>query len=506
MYSIASIDLGSNAARLAIGYLDKDYSLISTENYREAVRLGQDVFSSGVLSEATLVRAVDAFKAFRDILDDHKVTVLRAVTTSAMREAKNAQELIRRIKDQCRIELEVISGEEEARLIFSGVSAKLNLKDKTAVLVDIGGGSVEITLAVDAEIAYANSYPIGVVRLLSILEERRRGRHAFPRLLRKFSAAFKSQIEQLIADRPVDLLVGTGGNIECIGELRQSILGKKRNSLIRASELNTIRAKLESLSFQERITQLKLKPDRADVIFPGCLLLEQVFEQINLPEMLVPNVGLKDGVLAELIPRMQGRSLSPQKRRRAVLASARELGRKYRVDSAHVRNVARLALEMFEQSKELHALGEEAQVLLEAAALVHDVGRFINVNSHHKHSQYILRSEPFAALTQHEKELVACIVRYHRRALPSSKHDEYAVLVGADKQLVSKLAGILRIANALDHEHAGNVKKVTLRAADDGLAIELEGSNEMLLEKWALQEAVHMFEEVFKTKIFLPED
>jgi exopolyphosphatase/guanosine-5'-triphosphate,3'-diphosphate pyrophosphatase len=499
MTSLAAIDVGSNAIRLAIGSLDQNNTLLVTEDYREAVRLGEDVFKTGNISEEVARRAEAAFVRFRNVIKEHKVKRVKAVGTSALREAHNRDQFLKRIASTSGIKISVISGEEEARLIHAAVAQKYNLRKRFALLVDIGGGSVEISLVRDGDIIVSDSVKMGTVRLLNMLDERKRGHKIFYRLVRAYADGLRRQLKKELRHREIDMCIGTGGNIEAFGDLRNTILRKNDRTVIHEKELDQIVSRLESLTFEERISDLQLRPDRADVIIPASIMIQELMKQAGVKELHIPRVGLKDGLLLDMLPDSVERD--PARHQRQVMAFAREVGRKFSFDEEHGLAVSRFAVTLFDQTKEIHKLEPENRLILEVAGLLHDIGQCVNINGHHKHSYYLLKSTPFVGLTEREKSLVAVTARYHRKAPPKMDHPEFASLAVEDRDKVTKLAALLRLADSLDSEHSSRVLAFRVIRRKNTLTFSLRGHGDLLLERWALMNKAALFEEIFRCKV-----
>ncbi len=499
MPTIAAIDVGSNAMRLVIGAVDGERTLSVVESIRDPVRLGQDVFTKGSISEETIDRAVEAFQRFRDAIAKHGANWTKAVATSATREALNREIFVDRVAQASGIELTVIGTEEEARLIHLAVGEKVNLKNKLAMLVDIGGGSAEITLVSDGNIISTESFKMGAVRLLQVLEEKKHGERHFNQLLREYVDATQKRIKKEIGNQKIDLCIGTGGNIESLGNLRKEVLEKDKDSLITGDELDTLVKKLQSMTFEERIQQLRLRPDRADVIVPAAIVLQKIIKQADVDEVLIPNVGLKDGLLIDMVQELYGEK--KHLHRDQVMASALQLGRKYSFDEQHGMSSAKFAVQFFDETRGLHNLNLEHRLLLEVAALLHDIGNFVNMTDHHKHTQYLLLATPLIGLSQSQMAIVANVARYHRKSFPKPQHDAYGVLSSKDRVVVSKLAALLRLADAMDNEHASKVNDFSVEYKKPKFVVRLKGDGDMLLEKWALANKSALFEEIFSVKL-----
>lgn len=503
MPTLAAIDVGTNALRLVIGNVDGERKVTLIENIRDPVRLGQDVFTKGSISEETIDRAVEAFIKFKAAIDQHSVKWVKAVATSATREAFNKEIFLDRIAQASGIEIDVIGPEEEARLIHLAVADKVNLKNKLAMLVDIGGGSAEITLASNGNIISTESFRMGAVRLLQVLEEKKRGERHFNQLVREYVDAAQRRIKKEIGDKKIDLCVGTGGNIESLGQLRSEVFSKERENIVSKDELDALVKKLQGMTFEERIQQLRLRPDRADVIVPAAIVLQKIVKLADINEVEIPGVGLKDGLLLDMVADLYGEQKHLQ--RNQVLASALQVGRKYSFDEQHGTTTAKFAIKLFDETKSLHNLTLEYRMLLEVAALLHDIGQFVNITDHHKHTQYLLLANPVIGLTQKQMAVVANVARYHRKSMPKPQHESYAMLSSKERVAVSKLSALVRLADAMDNEHAAKVVDFEVEYKKPKFSVRLHGEGDLLLEKWALARKSEMFEEVYSTKFLVEE-
>lgn len=483
---LAAIDVGSNAIRMLVAELGEDNRVIPVKNFREAVRLGKDVFTEGHISERTIEKAVHAFERFRIQLDRLGVKHYRAVATSASREAQNRELFFDRVRREAGLELQLLSGGEEARLVHLAVSRKLNLGDQLSLLVDIGGGSVELVLAQGADVLAIESLKMGTVRLLTRLQDKGTTPAQFSQLAREYVVSARSWIEQKLERKLPTVFVGTGGNVEALLDLARQLFGREGGDQISRQDLEEMLARLERMSQLERIRQLNLKPDRADVIVPAAIVLQTLMTQLGTEGLLVPGVGLKDGVLEDLVDEHFG-GKEARLHRQQVLAATFQMGRKYQFDERHARKVAELALQLFDQTASLHGLDEGYRFLLEIASLLHDVGKFVNFTGHHKHSQYLIESTPLVGLTDEQKHVVAALARYHRKSAPTMAHPFYRDLPVTDRNAVLRLFGLLRLAEALDAEHESRVEGVRVVASGKNkLQLKLEGKGDLLLEKWAL--------------------
>ncbi len=502
MQKIAAIDAGSNAMRMVVGNVTEAWQVEPIENIRLPVRLGRDVFSTGMLEEKTIQQAVDAFLHFRRVAKDFGVVQTRAIATSAMREANNGDILLDRILRTSGIDVEIISGAEEARLIHMAVANRIKLSGKRAVLVDIGGGSVEVTISENGNILSTESYNMGTVRLLQKLDGNKAStlsmiahKHPFSLLVREYAEAARRRIDREIGSAHIDLCIGTGGNVEDLGRLRERVLKGPNAEFIAVRELEKLIEKFSSMSVKERISKLKLRTDRADVILPAAIVLQIIAHEAHVRRITIPGVGLKDGVLLEIAERLRIGPHVPH--RDQVWESALQLGKKYSIDTNHATLTAKLARQLFDQSQSLHSLGEEERLLLEVAALLHDIGHFINTIDHDKHGYYILKANRLIGLNEHQQEMVANLIRYHRKSTPGADDPNFKGLPQKDRITVAKLSALLRLADGMDVRHANHVLSASLVEKKKAWQLSLRGRGDLMLEKWALDKRRVLFEEIF---------
>ncbi len=501
MQRIAAIDAGSNAMRMIVGDVDDNWHVQPVENIRLPVRLGRDVFNSGAFQERTIQQAVAAFLHFQRLARDLGAARTRAIATSAMREATNGDILLDRILRTSGIEVEVISGAEEARLIHLAVASALKLKGKRAVLIDIGGGSVEVTISQNENITSTESYNMGTVRLLQKLDGANEwpldtlGRKHFTGLLREYAESARRRIDREIGPERVNICVGTGGTVEELGRLREKTLKAANGTSISLRELDELITRLSAMTVKERIRKLKIRPDRADVILPAAVVLQLIAQEAHARRISIPGVGLKDGVLLEMADQLRVGPHLP--RREQVWESALQLGLKYNMDANHAALTARLARQLFDQSRALHKLGAEERLLLEVGALLHDIGHFISSMDHEKHGYYILQANRLIGLNTGQQEIVANLVRFHRKTGPTLDDPSFKSLPQRERITVAKLSALLRLADGMDVGHASHVSGASLAEKKKAWQLRLRGKGDLMLEKWALDKRRLLFEEVF---------
>ena len=508
MPRFAAIDVGSNALRLVIVEAESATQVRQLATHRAAVRLGRDVFVSGRIAAAALSAASEALKKFREILDEHKVDRYRAVATSAVREAENGALLVERARREAGIELDVIEGAEEARLVRLAIVPRMGLTERRALLVDLGGGSTELSLVERGQLRATRSLAIGTVRLLeSFLKGEGAVDPVGTELAREYIERQLREAPPEITSEAFDVVIGTGGNFDTLAQLCPGAPASvpppdargRRTDAVPAIDVPTLRAllpKLAALSAEERRTLWNLRPDRADVIAPAAEIVLGIARAYSIDRIVAPGIGLKEGILDELVDKHfdvwdYGGEAA------ATVESALRLGRRYAFDEPHGALVARLSTDLFEQLRPLHRLGDRDRLLLFTSALLHDVGDFIRYEGHHRHSHYLLTNSDVVGISPKERAVVANVARYHRKSLPDPSHPNFRELDRDDRSRVRALAAILRIADALDREHAAKVTSVRAVLEKGKMRLLLGGTANRQLEEWTVLRKSELFKDVF---------
>lgn len=301
METLAAIDIGSNAIRLVIGEADAHGDIRILKKVREPVRLGADVFGAGTISPKTREKALSAFQRFKAVLETFGVRHVRAVGTSALREARDRDSFVKEVHASTGIRIDIIDGIEEGRLVFSAVNHRVDLHEKTALLIDVGGGSVELTLSDHAEPVATQSFKLGTVRLLQLLSERGLSEKQLSSLIEENLGPARDFVRVITRERHIDFAVGTGGNFECLGKLRVALLHKASIFSMTHHELGELVGLLMAMTVRDRIHYLRLRPDRADVVVPAALVTMAVMDLVPIDVLMIPYVGLREGILTDLL-------------------------------------------------------------------------------------------------------------------------------------------------------------------------------------------------------------
>ena len=498
MPRFAAIDVGSNAMRLRIVDASAPDDVREILGERAAVRLGRDVFVTGKLAPTAIADGVDALKSFRDAMRTHGVDAYRAVATSAVRDAGNGDVLVERAEREAGIKLDVIEGVEEARLVRVAVTHAVQIGSRKALLIDIGGGSVELTLLAGDSARESVSLPMGTVRLTEAFLDRDEAVTTERRaLLREYIDRLLHEARFLVGLSP-DITIATGGNADAIAQLAPTRTQDGHG--IDVSKMRSVNEALCKLSVRERRETFELRGDRADVIVPAIIVLDQIASVVKETKIITPGVGLKEGIIGELIERAF-RVWDEGGEAAAVEAEAMALGRKYRFDEVHATHVASLSSMLFDQLSPHHALGPEERLWLRLGAILHDIGDFVGYDAHHKHTYYIVAHSELMGLSPEAKEIVANVARYHRKGFPDLSHPGFRKLDRRGRTVVRKLAAMLRLADSFDREHLTKVTDLQARVERERLTLRARGDGDLALSLWTASRKADLFEEVFEMEV-----
>jgi len=493
------VDAGSNAIRFLAAEFSAPGEFRTLAYQRVPVRLGHQIFLTGNLAESAMEGGVQAFVEFKEQIDSLRLDTFRAVATSAVREAKNGFEFIGRILEKSSIHLEIISGSEEARLVHLAVASRIPLAGGKWILTDLGGGSVEVSLVDDIGMLWSESHTMGSVRLLERLSQADREPKDFKGLLSDY-------VSTLRIPAPTQYwapsgFVATGGNIEALANLGAAKLDSRGVAHLPLKDLESAIELLSRLSYPERVAELGLREDRADVILPAAIVYFHLAKMAGVESILVPGVGVKEGILLDLADDIISHTSHEARREHQLSKAAISLGRRFMFDEAHGLQVARLALSLFEQLREVHCLDDSNRRILMAAAILHDIGGFVSKKGHHKHSFYLISRSELPGLSPTEMLMVANIARYHRKNIPRATHPEFMRLAQADRDRATRLAAVLRVADALDRTHIQSVEEVVATAGPKEVTLRLGCKGDCLLERWALSQKKGLFEKIFRRKL-----
>jgi exopolyphosphatase/guanosine-5'-triphosphate,3'-diphosphate pyrophosphatase len=474
---LGAIDTGSNAIRVVIAELTPT-ELVRIEAERVPVRLGHMAFTRGELDPKTIDQAVAAFVHFRERFDHHGVLLYRAVATSAVRGASNRDVLLHRLYHEAGIELDVIEGEEEARLVRKAVVNALGPSAQVRAILDLGGGSLEVNLRANTTWE-GYSLPVGTVRLLETFGLDGAIPDAEAGMVRRYTATLMHTIAVNPSVAAGGIAAATGGNADALAKIVADAQGASTSGAgpagFELAQLEKVLPMIVGASVDERMEKYGVKRDRAEVIGIAALVFATAARQLGLTKLVAPGVGVREALLLELAETAREEQIRAEGAHdKALLTAARAFANRVDHDTTHGEHVRHLARALFHQLRDVHGLPDDRGVLLEVAALLHDVGEVINVRGHHKHSEYMIRWARIPGLDDTAREMVALIARTNRKDAARAKQIiSESTLSKELRGQCRRLSALLRIADGLDWEHRSRVEQVVATRMGEAIVLDL---------------------------------
>ncbi len=497
------IDLGTNSVRAAVVRLNPNFSFTILSLQKQVVRLGEKEYLTQELIPEAMERAVLVCKHFVTMGRSYGAEEFIAVCTSATREAGNQVEFLERLKAETGLEFKIISGLEEARLIYLGVSNSVDLGGKRATFIDVGGGSTEVIVGDQKNYQMLDSLNLGAIRLTTLFVPPEETGPIFPERYSLMKKSVRNKIVrtvQRVKKHGAEMAVASSGSAINLAQIAAKNFGGEASTLT-LSKLKRTVALLSTKNLEERRRVPGINPERADIIIGGAAILETLMEELNVPEVRVSEGGLLDGMIVDYLSRIEGfpSYQSMGVRERSVLQLARSFG----TDEVHAETIRRISLELFDTAKVegIHTLGKDERELLGHAAYLHDIGDFISFADHQAHSYYIIRNAELLGFNQHEINVMANLAKFHRKKAAGKRSDE---LDEPSLAVLQQLSVFLKLAESLDRSHCGLIQHARFVYADkDKALLEILASGDCQLEVWGAESHAKGFRKVFHRELSL---
>ncbi len=504
---VGAIDVGANALRMVIAEVFPDGRIEMLEQLHRAVRLGQDTFRRGRLGGQSMRAAVAVLRDYRQLLDLYKVQRVRAVATSAVREAANADMFLDRVFMATELNVDVIDTSEESRLTVSAVRQAvgnaLGVNQGHTLVADVGGGSTLLAVLENGEIATSQSLRLGSIRLQEMFATSEQSPQRSADLLRQHISNTLSVLESIVPLGEIDSFVAVGGDARFAAREIGLATGSAELTVVEAAAFDGLVERCESHTAKELSKRHGLPFADAETLNPALLVYQVLLRRTKAAEMIVSEVSMRDGLLLELAREVTGKE--DESLLAGVIHSATAVAEKYRVDLDHARGVAEIAVRLFDTFQPDHGLPPRQRLLLRVAGLLHEVGGFVSNRAHHKHSEYLIANAEIFGLSRSEIVLVSLVSRYHRRSVPRSSHPSYMALPRESRMVVNKLAALLRVADALIRGHRRRAADIRFQRRGDELIVSIPGGADLLLEQRAVAAKGDLLEDIYGVKIRLEE-
>lgn len=503
--TIAVIEVGSSAIRMEIAELGPKLSIKALENLQKPVSFGKDVFTTGRLSYGSIREGIQILDNFQSVLQSYGVKRVQAIATSAVREAANKDNFLDQVFMRTGLDVEVIDGAEENRLdliaVESSLAGRFEFDKKNCFIIEVGTGSTDITLTQKGEVVLTRTIPIGPLRLPDQSHAAKADAATVARLLKRRIHAISEEFRREFNFSSTDTFIAMGGSVRFV--CRQ-VLEKKDEgvSLLSAKEFADAVKTIGKLTPEEISDKYNIPYVDAEPLHISLVIYADFLAETKAESVMVPMASIRDGLMLELAQLVSGYKRTDLSRQ--VIHSARNLAKKYKYDETHSSAVTHIALKLFDALNEDHGLGSRERLLLEIAGILHDIGTFISPQAHHKHGYYLINAADIFGLRKIDRDIVANVVRYHRQSPPKTTHIPYISLPKPERAIVSKLAAIIRVAEALDASHQQKCREFTIARDGDELTLWVpESVEDISLERQGLQRKSDMMTDVLGLVISL---
>ncbi len=504
---ISAIDIGSSAIRMDIAEVRDDGSIILLDSLKKGVQLGKDTFTRGMLSEDTMRAACEALRDFKKVMDTYGVARYRAVATSAVRESANSDTFLDRILMSTGLDVEIIDGPEENRLTYSAILESLgdtvDLGKGKSLIVEVSGGSTDVTILDGDKLLQSGTFGLGSIRLRAELSHGVGSHDQQVRLMKRKVSSFVTNIRRAMDLKEAVNYIAVGGDVRFVASVLLDGQGKgNRRAISRDAFLEFVDAAAR-LDVNDLVKKYSVSYLDAETLVPALWTYLQLLKETKSDEVVVSDASIRSGILLDTAAAAQGRRRGEMTQQ--TLSAARSLGRKFQYDEAHAERVRELAELIFDELRSEQRMTATHRFYLQVAALLHDIGLFVSPRSHHKHSYYLISASELFGLHRDELKIIANIARYHRKALPQRSHVPFVSLDRDERMVVSKLAAILRVANALDKEHLQKVTDLKVVNEKDQIVLVAQNASDVTMERMALADSGPFFSQVFGKQIVLRE-
>jgi exopolyphosphatase/guanosine-5'-triphosphate,3'-diphosphate pyrophosphatase len=499
MPTFAAIDIGSNSVRLKISRLQAG-RLKEIHEDREVTRLGERVFSGGLLSPEAMTQTVRVLRRFNRAVQECGTDSVRVVATAALRDARNSQIFLEWVRSTTGWTIEIVSGLEEARLIHLGIVSAGRLGARSVLLVDLGGGSCEVTLSREGHLRDTVSLPLGAVRLTGEFLRHDPPRKSELKRLSEFVTRELTRVQDRIKSARVGAVIATSGTAAALAGVAGHLAGKRRPVTYAPREMiRRIAKQISRQSLEQRKKVPGIGPRRAEIICAGAVVFAELLERCHLPGFRYSALGLRDGILAQMAADYDRSTRSGRAIESERWESIKRAVEHYRVDLNHALHVRDAALLLFSALKSVHQLPAEYREWLSAAAMLYEVGDYVNRNGHHRHTYYIIANSEILGYTSQQRRIIGSIARYLGKSRPAPGDGPMSGLSPEEQENVQKASVLLRIARALNMGRSQSVGKVGVSARNGRVAMKLtpRGRASVDLEVWSIEKDRSYFREVF---------
>lgn len=497
--TVSCIDVGSNFLRMLIAEIMPSGEIVQLEDLWKPTNIGRDTFTYHRIELDSIRETCQTLQGFARLMEDYKVKSYRAVATSGLREAENGEYVLEQIRLQTGLLVEVVNASQERFIIYKALRDNLpevkSFRDPGFMVVNIGMGGLEASVYSQGHLRFTEYMKAGSLRLRQVLADLEHTTLDFPSIIEEFLESKIYTLKPQITSLKIKHVIGMGGELSAISSICLDHGLSDREDFINKKALRRLYNSIRRLTTEQIIDKYELHRNEADILLPSVIIFNKFLEMTVADGLYVPNASLRHGLLADMVDERFETSRKHDFQS-DIISSVWFLAERFGLDEAHVRQVVKLALAIFDGTQQLHRLESRDRFLLEVASILHDVGHFLNSNEHQLYSEQIIRSSDIMGLSSLDLELVAGIARYHSDEIPLPSHHAYSAFDYGNKIRVSKLAAILKLAETLDISHRQKIKKIDISRHKRELLFSLTTHEDTLLEEWSFSAHLDFFEEV----------
>lgn len=500
---VAAIDVGSNLIRMLIAEITPEGTVINLEDLRKSAQIGRDTFNIGKVGSDAINDTCEILNGFSKVMDDYMVKKYRAVSTSGIREASNREYVLDRIKFNTGLDVQIINDAEERFIMYKAIWSHMKhvhkMQQEGVLTINVGSGGIEVSVFSDGHLKFTEYIKAGPLRLREMLADIEKTTLGFPYIMEEFIESKIMSLRGYIEKLNIKNFIGLGGGLATIFKLCLPKEDVKEDKFMTKQVLGSFCSDIFNKTPEMLVEEYNIPKARADILLPSTIIFTKFLGMTSSQGIYAPMVSLRHGIIADIADEWL-ESKRKDDSIEDIVSSVWFIAQKYGVDRAHTRQVRDLALSIFDSTKRIHRLGEKEKLYLHIASILHDVGEFISINNHHVHSYNIIRSQDIIGLSNDELNIVANAAMYHFDENPSRQHQNYKELDGREKVVVSKLAAILKLSEALDVTHKQKIKEIKISSVDRIINFEYRSSENTLLEEWTFKQNALFFEEVMGYK------
>ncbi|MFL0248909.1 HD domain-containing protein [Clostridium neuense] len=497
--NVAAIDIGANFVRMTIAVIKQNGDVEIVDNLQKNTNIGKDTFNFKRIKPESVKEICSILKGFFYIMKDYSIKSYIAVSTSGIRDAENKEYVIEQIRIKTGLKVKIINNAEERFLMLKAVKNKIersnNLFDGGTAVLNIGSGGIEFYIFENAKLKYTTYINIGVLRIVETFAELQSNSLNFANVLEEYVNSKIAGLKRYLLNLKISSFIVIGGEIK----LMVSINENKPQNFIAGNWLSDFYNNIKNASIQNISDKYEIPLSQAKMVLPNVIIIYQFLKLTKAKNIYASNVCLRDGIIVDIIHKRSNKNYKNMFRA-DIVNCALFIGKKYAVNLSHARNVRAAAIKIFNSLAGVHLLSEREKLFLEIAAILHDIGHYVNLNKHSIYSYSIIHEEQIIGFSDRDLEIIANVVMYHEELIPSLNHKNYAKLNHEDKIIVSKLSAILKIAESFDASGKGKIKKFDIEVGDESVRFKAYSENDCTLEKWTFNKNKEFFEEIMGIK------